>query len=147
MSIAERVRGDELFTARATEMKRVLLASIIGTAVEWYDFLIYATASALVFTKLFFPSSNPGLSAIASFGAMGVGYFARPLGAAIFGHLGDRFGRKAMLATTIVIMGLGAFLIGLLPLTSRSGSQRRSCWSCCGCFRVWDSAANGAALC
>lgn len=147
MSIAERVRGDELFAARATEMKRVLIASIIGTALEWYDFLIYATASALVFTKLFFPSSNPGLSAIASFGTLGVGYLARPLGAAIFGHFGDRFGRKAMLATTIVIMGLGTFLMGLLPLTSRSGSQRRSSWSCCGCFSVWDSWANGAALC
>jgi MFS transporter, MHS family, shikimate and dehydroshikimate transport protein len=67
-----------LFAARATEMKRVLIASIIGTAVEWYDFIIYATASALVFTKLFFPFSNPGLSAIASFGTLGVGYFARP---------------------------------------------------------------------
>ena len=121
MSIAERVRGDELFAARATEMKRVLIASIIGTAVEWYDFLIYATASALVFTKLFFPSSNYGLSAIASFGTLGVGYFARPLGAAIFGHFGDRFGRKAMLATTIVIMGLGTFLVGLLPTYQQIG--------------------------
>jgi MFS family permease len=129
------------------EMKRVLIASIIGTVLAWYDFLIYATASALVFTKLFFPSSNPGLSAIASFGTLGVGYLARPLGAAIFGHFGDRFGRKPMLATTIVIMGLGTFLMGLLPLTSRSGSQRRSSWSCCGCFSVWDSWANGAALC
>jgi MHS family shikimate/dehydroshikimate transporter-like MFS transporter len=67
---------------------RVVLSSIIGTTVEWYDFLIYATASALVFTKLFFPSSNPGLSAIASFSTLGVGYFARPLGAAVFGHFG-----------------------------------------------------------
>jgi MFS transporter, MHS family, shikimate and dehydroshikimate transport protein len=121
MSIAQQVRGDELFAARATDMKRVVIASVIGTAVEWYDFLIYATASALVFTKLFFPSSNPSLSAIASFGTLGVGYFARPLGTAIFGHFGDRFGRKAMLATTIVIMGLGTFLIGLLPTYQQIG--------------------------
>jgi MFS transporter, MHS family, shikimate and dehydroshikimate transport protein len=94
---------------------RVVLSSIIGTAVEWYDFLIYATASALVFNKLFFPQIDPALGTIAAFGTYGVGYFARPLGAAIFGHFGDRFGRKAMLAMTIVIMGLGTFVIGLLP--------------------------------
>jgi MHS family shikimate/dehydroshikimate transporter-like MFS transporter len=121
MSIARPVAGDEYFAARATEMKRVVISSIIGTTVEWYDFLIYATASALVFTKLFFPSSNPGLSAIASFGTLGVGYFARPLGAAVFGHFGDRVGRKAMLATTIVIMGIGTFLIGLLPTYEQIG--------------------------
>jgi len=106
---------------QSMEMKRVVLSSIIGTTVEWYDFLIYATASALVFTKLFFPSSNPGLSAIASFSTLGVGYFARPMGAAVFGHFGDRFGRKTMLATTIAIMGLGTFLIGLLPTYEQIG--------------------------
>ena len=113
MSTAEHAGGGELFAVRVTGMKKVVISSVIGTAVEWYDFLIYGTASALVFTKLFFPSSNPGLSAIASFGTLGVGFFARPLGAAIFGHFGDRFGRKAMLAMTIVIMGLGTFLIGV----------------------------------
>ena len=102
-------------------MKKILVSSVIGTAVEWYDFLIYGTASALVFPKLFFPSSNPGLSAIASFGTLGVGYFARPFGAAVFGHFGDRLGRKAMLAMTIVIMGLGTFLIGLLPTYGQIG--------------------------
>jgi MHS family shikimate/dehydroshikimate transporter-like MFS transporter len=121
MSVALEAKGDEVFAARETEMKRIVIASIIGTTVEWYDFLIYATASALIFTKLFFPSSNPGLSAIASFGTLGVGYFARPFGAAIFGHFGDRFGRKAMLATTIVIMGLGTFLVGLLPTYGQIG--------------------------
>ncbi len=121
MSIAEGLGSDAWFAARSTDMKRVVVASIIGTTIEWYDFLIYATASALIFTKLFFPSSNPGLSAIASFGTLGVGYFARPLGAAIFGHFGDRLGRKAMLATTIVLMGLGTFLIGLLPTYEHIG--------------------------
>jgi len=121
MGIAVEAEDDELFAARETEMKRVVIASIIGTTVEWYDFLIYATASALIFPKLFFPSSNPGLSAIASFGTLGVGYFARPLGAAVFGHFGDRVGRKAMLATTIVMMGLGTFLVGLLPTYGQIG--------------------------
>jgi MFS transporter, MHS family, shikimate and dehydroshikimate transport protein len=104
-----------------TEIKRVVVSSVIGTAVEWYDFLIYGTATALVFNKLFFPLSDPALGTIAAFGTFAVGFLARPLGAAIFGHFGDRMGRKAMLAITIVIMGLGTFLIGLLPTYDRIG--------------------------
>jgi len=104
-----------------TQMKRVVASSVIGTAVEWYDFLIYGTATALVFNKLFFPLSDPALSTIAAFGTYAVGFLARPLGAAIFGHFGDRVGRKAMLAMTIVIMGLGTFLIGLLPTYDQIG--------------------------
>jgi MHS family shikimate/dehydroshikimate transporter-like MFS transporter len=106
---------------KTTEVKRVVISSIIGTAVEWYDFLIYGAASALVFNKLFFPLSDPALGTIAAFGSYGVGFLARPLGAAIFGHFGDRVGRKTMLAMTIVIMGLGTFLIGLLPTYSQIG--------------------------
>ena len=106
---------------QTSEMKRIVVSSIVGTAVEWYDFLIYGTASALVFNKLFFPLSNPTLGTIAAFGTYGVGFLARPLGAAIFGHFGDRVGRKAMLAMTIVIMGLGTFLVGLLPTYSQIG--------------------------
>jgi MHS family shikimate/dehydroshikimate transporter-like MFS transporter len=102
-------------------IRRIVAASIIGTAVEWYDFLIYGTASALVFNKLFFPLSDPALGTVAAFGTYGVGFLARPLGAAIFGHFGDRIGRKAMLAMTIVIMGLGTFLIGLLPTYGQIG--------------------------
>jgi len=102
-------------------IQRVLWSSILGTAVEWYDFLIYAVATTLVFNKLFFPSNDPALSSIISFGTYGVGFFARPLGAAIFGHFGDRIGRKAMLAITISIMGMGTFLIGLLPTYSQIG--------------------------
>jgi MFS transporter, MHS family, shikimate and dehydroshikimate transport protein len=104
-----------------TEIKRIVVSNIIGTAVEWYDFLIYGTATALVFNKLFFPSSDPALSTMASFGTLAVGYLARPLGAAIFGHYGDRVGRNAMLAITITIMGLGTFLIGLLPTYDQIG--------------------------
>ena len=122
MNIAESVSLDEGAPGQTAEMRRVVLSSIIGTAVEWYDFLIYATASALVFNKLFFPQTDPALGTIAAFGTYGVGYFARPLGAAIFGHFGDRVGRKAMLAMTIVIMGLGTFLIGLLPTYGQIGA-------------------------
>jgi MHS family shikimate/dehydroshikimate transporter-like MFS transporter len=102
-------------------IKRIVVSSVIGTAVEWYDFLIYGTASALIFNKLFFPSSDQALSTIAAFGTYGIGFLARPLGAAIFGHYGDRVGRKAMLVITIVIMGLGTFLIGLLPTYRQIG--------------------------
>ena len=108
-------RGDRVRVGRA------VLSSVIGTAVEWYDFLIYGLAAALVFNKLFFPASNPSAGTLAAFATLGVGYFARPLGAAIFGHFGDRVGRKSMLALTIILMGLGTFLIGLLPTYAEIG--------------------------
>lgn len=102
-------------------LRRIVWSSVIGTAVEWYDFLIYAVATALVFNKLFFPAIDPALATIAAFGTYAVGFLARPLGAAIFGHYGDKLGRKAMLATTIIIMGLGTFLIGCLPTYEQIG--------------------------
>jgi MFS transporter, MHS family, shikimate and dehydroshikimate transport protein len=121
MSSAELISLVESPATNATEIKRVVVSSVIGTAVEWYDFLIYGTATALVFNKLFFPVADPALSTIAAFGTYAVGFLARPLGAAIFGHFGDRIGRKTMLAMTIVIMGLGTFLIGLLPTYDQIG--------------------------
>lgn len=105
----------------SSRLRRAVLSSVAGTAVEWYDFLVYATAAALVFNKLYFPTSDPTAGTLAAFATLGVGYFARPLGAAIFGHFGDRIGRKAMLSLTIVIMGLGTFLIGLLPTYEQIG--------------------------
>ena len=120
MSIAEHVSFCEP-TSNPSEIKRVVVSSVIGTAVEWYDFLVYGTATALVFNKLFFPLSDPALGIIAAFGTYAVGFLARPLGAVIFGHFGDRVGRKAMLAMTIIIMGLGTFLIGLLPTYDQIG--------------------------
>ena len=108
-------------TGRSSWVGRAVLSSVIGTAVEWYDFLIYGLAAALVFNKLFFPASNPSAGTLAAFATLGVGYFARPLGAAIFGHFGDRIGRKSMLALTIILMGLGTFLIGLLPTYAEIG--------------------------
>ena len=90
MSILERVPLTETPDEQTSAIKRIVFSSIVGTAVEWYDFLIYGTASALVFNKLFFPSINPSLGTIAAFGTYGVGFLARPFGAAIFGHFGDR---------------------------------------------------------
>ena len=103
------------------QLRQVVWSSVLGTAVEWYDFLIYVTAAALLFNKLFFPTFSPSVGTIAAFGSSAVGFVARPLGGAIFGHFGDRIGRKAMLALTIVIMGLGTFLIGCLPTYRQVG--------------------------
>src|SRR3954471_23782855 len=105
----------------AASLRRIVWSSVIGTAVEWYDFLIYGTATALVFNKVFFAAGDPALATIAAFGTYAVGFLARPLGAAIFGHFGDKVGRKAMLAVTIIVMGLGTFLIGLLPTYQQIG--------------------------
>src|SRR5258708_26429166 len=120
MSIAEQVSFTES-TSSTTEIKRVVVSSVIGTAVEWYDFLVYGMATALVFNKLFFPLSDPALGIIAAFGTYAVGFLARPLGAVIFGHFGDRVRRQAMLAMNIIIMGPGTFLIGLLPTYDQIG--------------------------
>jgi MHS family shikimate/dehydroshikimate transporter-like MFS transporter len=102
-------------------LRRVVWSSVLGSTVEWYDFLVYGTAAALLFNKLFFPSFSPALGTIAAFGSYGVGFVARPLGGAIFGHFGDRIGRKAMLTVTILIMGFGTFLIGCLPTYGKIG--------------------------
>ena len=99
----------------------VVLASALGTAIEWYDFLIYGTAAALVFNKLFFPSFDPFVGTIAAFSTYAVGFVARPIGGALIGHYGDRLGRKAMLVVTMMAMGLGTFLIGCLPTYSEIG--------------------------
>jgi MHS family shikimate/dehydroshikimate transporter-like MFS transporter len=103
------------------DMRRVVWASVLGTAVEWYDFLIYGTAAALVFNKIFFPTLDPLAGTLAAFGSYAVGFVARPLGGVIFGHFGDRIGRKAMLTLTMLIMGIGTFLIGCLPTYAQIG--------------------------
>ena len=99
-----------------------MVASFIGTAIEWYDFFLYGTAAALVFSRLFFPNVDPLLGTLSSFGTFAVGFVARPLGGAIFGHFGDRVGRKAMLIYSLLIMGVATFLIGLLPTYAQAGS-------------------------
>jgi MFS transporter, MHS family, shikimate and dehydroshikimate transport protein len=106
----------------AVDIRRILWSSVIGASIEWYDFLVYAAATALVFNQLFFPTMNGHLGLIAAFGAYAAGFLARPVGALVFGHFGDRLGRKPMLITTMVVMGAGTFLIGLLPTYYQVGT-------------------------
>jgi MFS family permease len=101
--------------AKSSSMQQIVRASALGTAVEWYDFVLYGTAAALVFNKLFFPTFDSVVGTIAALGSYAVGFVARPVGGAIFGHFGDRVGRKAMLMLTMIIIGSGTFLIGCLP--------------------------------
>jgi MHS family shikimate/dehydroshikimate transporter-like MFS transporter len=102
-------------------MGSVVFAGTIGTIIEWYDFLIYGTAAALVFNTLFFPKFDPVTGTIAALGTYAAGFFARPVGAWIFGHYGDRIGRKKMLIMTMIITALGTFAIGLMPTYNQIG--------------------------
>ncbi|MBV8745392.1 MAG: MHS family MFS transporter [Xanthobacteraceae bacterium] len=104
-----------------SKMNSVVFASCFGTIIEWYDFLIYATAAALVFNQAFFPTFDPLAGTLAALGSYAVGFLARPLGGALFGHFGDRLGRKSMLVVTLFVMGLSTFLIGLLPTYNSIG--------------------------
>src|SRR4029078_10219109 len=109
--------------AAATEKSataHVVWASALGTAIEWYDFLIYNTAAALVLNKLFFPTFDPFVGTLAALSTYAVGFVARPIRGAIIGHYGDRLGRKKMLVATMIAMGLATFLIGCLPTYSQS---------------------------
>ncbi|GAA2180070.1 MFS transporter [Leucobacter tardus] len=101
---------------------RVVLASLIGTTIEFYDFYVYATAAVLVFPHLFFPSENETTALLASFATFGAAMLARPLGAVFFGHLGDRIGRKTTLVASLLTMGIATFLIGLLPTHASIGA-------------------------
>src|SRR5580658_4304116 len=96
-------------------MRTVVAASAIGTTIEWYDFLIYSTAASLILNKIFFPTQDPLVGKLLAIGTISVGFFVRPLGAIILSHCGDRLGRKSMLVLTLVSMGVGTVLIGLLP--------------------------------
>ncbi|MGE8354231.1 MAG: MFS transporter [Pseudomonas protegens] len=102
--------------------RRAAAAAFIGTMIEWYDFYIYATAAALVFGALFFPSDDKLFSTMAAFGTFAVGFFARPLGGIIFGHIGDRIGRKKSLVITLLMMGVVTVCIGLLPTYAQIGA-------------------------
>jgi len=104
-----------------SQARRAGTASFIGTTIEWYDFYIYGTASALVFGKLFFPGFSPAAGIMASFATFWVGFLARPLGGIVFGHLGDRIGRKRTLVTTLMLMGVATFLVGCLPTYATIG--------------------------
>src|ERR671932_2902025 len=96
-------------------LRRAILASTIGTAIEWYDFFLYSTVTGLVFARLYFPKADPLVGTVEAFGVYAVGFIARPIGAAIFGHYGDRLGRKAALVATLLLMGIATFLVALVP--------------------------------
>lgn len=103
------------------EMRRILASSFLGTAIEFYDFILYATAAAVVFSQVFFTVDSPGLAAFFSFGTLAAGYVARPLGGLVFGHFGDVLGRKKVLVLAMTLMGVATVGIGLLPTTAQIG--------------------------
>ncbi|MBO0806342.1 MAG: MHS family MFS transporter, partial [Nocardiopsaceae bacterium] len=108
-------------TQDARQVRLAAVASLIGTSIEWYDYFLYGTAAALVFPAVFFPSSSSYSGTLESFATYAVGFAARPVGAAIFGHWGDRLGRKATLIVTLLLMGIGSALVGVLPGASSIG--------------------------
>ena len=115
MSTAEDAVGTLSDAEHRKQLRRAVVASTIGTAIEWYDFFIYGIVAALVFGKLFFPESEPLTGTLLAFSTFFIGFIARPVGAAIFGHYGDRIGRKATLVATLIIMGISTFLIAIVP--------------------------------
>src|SRR5512146_2370110 len=108
-------------SATANSPGRVLFASLIGTTIEFFDFYIYATAAVLVFPQLFFPAGNPTTATLQSLATFALAFFARPVGSALFGHFGDRIGRKATLVAALLTMGLSTVAIGLLPTYASIG--------------------------
>jgi len=103
------------------QLRRAVIASTVGTTIEWYDFFIYSTVTGLVFPKLYFPTSDPLVGTLQAFGIYAVGFVARPVGAAIFGHYGDRIGRKAALIATLLLMGIATFLVAFVPTYEQIG--------------------------
>src|ERR1700746_2110460 len=98
-----------------SQLRRAVIVSTVGTTIEWYDFLLYSVVAGLVFGKLFFPKSDPLVGVLEAFAVYTVGFIVRPIGAAIFGHFGDRIGRKAALIATLLITGLSTFAVGFVP--------------------------------
>jgi MFS transporter, MHS family, shikimate and dehydroshikimate transport protein len=117
--MVERVGGQQ--EGETQSLRQVIAASFIGTTIEWYDFFLYGSAAALVFGQLFFPYADPLVGTLAAFGIYGVGFVARPVGGIIFGHYGDRVGRKTMLVISLMMMGIATVLIGLLPTSYTIG--------------------------
>jgi MFS family permease len=103
------------------QLRRAVIASIVGTAIEWYDFLLYSQMTALAFGKLFFPRSNPLVDLMEASAVYLIGFVARPIGAIIFGHFGDRIGRKKTLIATLLMAGLATFAVGIVPTYASIG--------------------------
>ncbi|WP_312518754.1 MFS transporter [Massilia sp.] len=121
MSVGSAPAAPAAGTVPANKPRTVLFASLIGTTIEFYDFYIYATAAVLVFPRLFFPSADPGAAVLQSLATFAIAFFARPIGSAVFGHFGDRIGRKATLVAALLTMGVSTVLIGLLPTYAQVG--------------------------
>jgi MFS transporter, MHS family, shikimate and dehydroshikimate transport protein len=119
MATAEKLGGQH--EGETSSLKQVVAASFVGTTIEWYDFFLYGTAAALVFNELFFPNAEPLIGTLSAFGTFAVGFAARPIGGVVFGHFGDRIGRKSMLVLSLLIMGVATFLIGVLPTYASIG--------------------------
>ncbi len=100
---------------------QVVTASLIGATIEWYDFFLYGVVAGIVFNKLYFPVSDPLVSTLLAYATFAVGFIARPLGGVIFGHFGDKVGRKSMLVITLMLMGVATFLIGVVPTYAQIG--------------------------
>jgi metabolite-proton symporter len=122
MAVADATLTAPLSDAEHTrQLRRAVVASTVGTAIEWYDFFLYSIVTGLVFAKLFFPENDPLTGTLNAFGIYAVGFVARPIGAAIFGHYGDRIGRKSTLIITLMLMGIATFLVALVPTYEQIG--------------------------
>ena len=108
-------------TDQSTQLRRAVIASTVGTTIEWYDFLLYGTVTGLVFGKLFFPKSDPMVGVLQAFAVYSVGFIARPIGAMVFGHYGDRIGRKGALIASLLLTGLATFAVGFVPTYDQVG--------------------------
>ena len=121
MVTADATRAPLSAAEHRTQLTRAIVASTIGTTIEWYDFFLYSTVTGLIFARLYFPTSDPLVGTLEAFGVYAVGFAARPVGAAIFGHYGDRIGRKAALIATLLLMGVATFLVAFVPTYEQIG--------------------------
>src|ERR1700693_3366272 len=115
MTTAEMATSALSESEHRAQLRKAVIASTVGTTIEWYDFLLYSVVTGLVFGKLFFPKSDPLVGVLEAFAVYTVGFLARPIGAVIFGHYGDRIGRKSTLIATLLITGLATFAVGFVP--------------------------------
>src|ERR671928_450304 len=115
MAVIDALPGPLSESEHNAHLRRAVIASTVGTTIEWYDFLIYSTMTGLVFGQVFFSGSDPLIDTLKAFGVFFIGFVARPIGAAIFGHYGDRIGRKATLIVTLLLTGLATFAVGCVP--------------------------------
>ena len=130
-----------------SSVRRVVVASLIGTSLEWYDFFIYGTAAALVFNQLFFPKFDPLVGTLLAFATYAVGFVSRPLGGIVFGHFGDKLGRKNVLVVTLLLMGVATFMIGALPTYDSIGFWAPLSLVALRFLQGWGWAGNGGARC